>query len=269
MSVATSENLRRLTDFRKGATDGAMAHHSLMGRGHSRPVERARDRARCHNPCLAHEDHERRVADHRTLSSGPRLVALCRHGAAKADEHVYGHACRTPRASVLEKRVCFDDTLRRRLRYWRHHRRADRVLGWMDALRREFLVLFVLAYIFGIAFQYLPIRAMRRISPRVALLEAIKADTLVLTAFEIGLSAWMAFIYFQFAPPARANIAYLLVHDADRHGSRLHRELSDQLVSSSHGREIRHVSPTCFLHVSSFTGSDCIRSGSQPSSEKS
>jgi Domain of unknown function (DUF4396) len=67
-------------------------------------------------------------------------------------------------------------------------------------LYAEFLVLFVLAYIFGIAFQYLPIRAMRRISRREALIEAIKADTLALTAFEIGLFAWMAFMYFHFVP---------------------------------------------------------------------
>src|SRR5580692_8663431 len=133
------EILPRLNDFRKGATVGAMAQHSLMDRGHSRPVDRARDRVRCHSPSPAHEDHERRMADHRTLSSGPRLVALCRHGAANAYEHVYGHACCTRRASILEKRVCLDDTLRRGLRYWRHHRRADRVLGWMDALRRAAL----------------------------------------------------------------------------------------------------------------------------------
>ena len=64
--------------------------------------------------------------------------------------------------------------------------------GWTlfgERLYAEFLVLFVLAYIFGIAFQYLPIRAMRRISRRVALLEAIKADTLALTV-----------LYFQFVP---------------------------------------------------------------------
>jgi hypothetical protein len=75
--------------------------------------------------------------------------------------------------------------------------------GWKlfgERLYAEYLVLFVLAYIFGIAFQYLPIRAMRQISPRAALLEAIKADTLALTAFEIGLFAWMAVIYFQFVP---------------------------------------------------------------------
>jgi Domain of unknown function (DUF4396) len=75
--------------------------------------------------------------------------------------------------------------------------------GWTlfgERLYAEFLVLFVLAYIFGIAFQYLPIRAKRQISPRAALLEAIKADTLSLTAFQIGLFAWMAVIHFQFAP---------------------------------------------------------------------
>ena len=76
-------------------------------------------------------------------------------------------------------------------------------VGWTlfgERLYAEYLVLFILAYIFGIAFQYLPIRVMRRISRRVALLEAIKADTLALTAFEIGLFAWMAVIYFQFVP---------------------------------------------------------------------
>jgi hypothetical protein len=75
--------------------------------------------------------------------------------------------------------------------------------GWTlfgDRLYAEYVVLFVLAYIFGIAFQYLPIRAMRRITPRKALIEAVKADTLALTAFEIGLFAWMAVVYFFFVP---------------------------------------------------------------------
>jgi hypothetical protein len=75
--------------------------------------------------------------------------------------------------------------------------------GWTlfgERLYAEYLVLFVLAYIFGIAFQYLPIRVMRRISRRMALLEAIKADTLALTAFEVGLFAWMAVSDFQFMP---------------------------------------------------------------------
>jgi hypothetical protein len=73
--------------------------------------------------------------------------------------------------------------------------------GWTlfgERLYAEYVVLFILAYIFGIAFQYLPIRAVRRILPGKALLEAIKADTLALTAFEIGLFAWMALAYFVF-----------------------------------------------------------------------
>ena len=75
--------------------------------------------------------------------------------------------------------------------------------GWTlfgERLYAEFAVLFVLAYIFGIAFQYLPIRATRRIKRQDALLEAIKADTFALTAFELGLFAWMALIYFFLAP---------------------------------------------------------------------
>lgn len=75
--------------------------------------------------------------------------------------------------------------------------------GWTllgQRIYAEFVALFVLAYIFGIAFQYLPIRAIRMISRRDALFEAIKADTLALTAFEVGLFAWMAVVYFFLVP---------------------------------------------------------------------
>jgi hypothetical protein len=78
--------------------------------------------------------------------------------------------------------------------------------GWTlfgSRLYAEFFVLFVLAYIFGIAFQYLPIRAMRGIPRKEALIEAIKADTLALTAFEIGLFAWMAFASISISRRAR------------------------------------------------------------------
>jgi hypothetical protein len=80
--------------------------------------------------------------------------------------------------------------------------------GWTlfgSRLYAEFVVLFVLAYIFGIAFQYLPIRAMRGIPRKEALIEAIKADTLALTAFEIGLFTWMAVVYFHFVPRPEMN----------------------------------------------------------------
>jgi Domain of unknown function (DUF4396) len=51
-----------------------------------------------------------------------------------------------------------------------------------------------LAWFLGIIFQYLAIVQMRRISVQTALKEAIKADTLSLVMFEIGLFGWMALV---------------------------------------------------------------------------
>lgn len=59
---------------------------------------------------------------------------------------------------------------------------------------------FVLAYIFGIAFQYFPIRAMRTISPGEAIKDAVKADTLSLVGFEVGMFGWMAVVYYLLLP---------------------------------------------------------------------
>jgi Domain of unknown function (DUF4396) len=83
--------------------------------------------------------------------------------------------------------------------------------GWTlfgERLYADYVVLFALAYVFGIAFQYFPIRAMRKVSPRVAIIDAVKADTLALTAFEIGLFAWMAVVYFLFASRAEPTSVY-------------------------------------------------------------
>ncbi len=57
---------------------------------------------------------------------------------------------------------------------------------------------YLLAYIFGIAFQYFALAPMRHSSVSATLWAAIKADTLSLTAFEIGLFGWMALTYFVF-----------------------------------------------------------------------
>ena len=75
--------------------------------------------------------------------------------------------------------------------------------GWTlfgKRLYADYVVLFALAFIFGIAFQYLAIREARRITPRMALIDALKADTLALMAFEVGLFAWMAVMYFLLVP---------------------------------------------------------------------
>lgn len=53
---------------------------------------------------------------------------------------------------------------------------------------------FILAFVIGILFQYLPIRAMGEPSRWRALIKALKADTLSLIAFEVGLFGWMALV---------------------------------------------------------------------------
>ncbi len=61
-------------------------------------------------------------------------------------------------------------------------------------LYTEYAVDFVLAYALGIFFQYVPIRqATPSLPPSRALSHAIKADSLSLIAFEVGLFGWMAF----------------------------------------------------------------------------
>ncbi len=60
------------------------------------------------------------------------------------------------------------------------------------ALPVEYIADFTLAFTLGIAFQYFAIAPMRGLGFRDGLIAALKADTLSLTAFEIGLFGWMA-----------------------------------------------------------------------------
>ncbi|MGH8161739.1 MAG: DUF4396 domain-containing protein [Gammaproteobacteria bacterium] len=75
------------------------------------------------------------------------------------------------------------------------------------ALGTSYILDFSAAYAFGILFQYLPIRAMGQRSPPAALWSAIKADTLSLVAFEIGLFGWMALVQLVWFPGLVANTA--------------------------------------------------------------
>lgn len=59
-----------------------------------------------------------------------------------------------------------------------------------------YIVDYILAYALGIVFQYLAIAPMRGLRLRQGIIAAVKADTLSLTAFEIGLFAWMAIYSF-------------------------------------------------------------------------
>lgn len=74
----------------------------------------------------------------------------------------------------------------------------------------EFLVQFILAYLFGIAFQYYGMGLHPDESFKKGIKNAIKADTLALIAFEIGMFGWMALVHFVFftQPPEPTTPIY-------------------------------------------------------------
>ena len=55
---------------------------------------------------------------------------------------------------------------------------------------------YIFAFVIGIAFQYYTIQPMRHLSVRKGIIAAIKADTLSLTAWQIGMYGWMAISVF-------------------------------------------------------------------------
>jgi hypothetical protein len=55
---------------------------------------------------------------------------------------------------------------------------------------------FVLAFLFGVAFQYFTIKPMRDLSVREGIKQALKADSLSLVAWQIGMYGWMAIATF-------------------------------------------------------------------------
>lgn len=59
---------------------------------------------------------------------------------------------------------------------------------------------FLLAWSFGVVFQYLTIVPMRGLSFGKGVIEAIRADTLSIVAFQMGLFAWMALTYYVIFP---------------------------------------------------------------------
>jgi Domain of unknown function (DUF4396) len=58
------------------------------------------------------------------------------------------------------------------------------------------IVDYVLAFLIGIVFQYFTIKPMKSLSVREGLIAALKADTLSLTAWQVGMYGWMASVVF-------------------------------------------------------------------------
>ena len=55
---------------------------------------------------------------------------------------------------------------------------------------------YIAAFVFGIAFQYFTIKPMKNLSPWQGLIAAVKADALSLTAWQLGMYGWMAIATF-------------------------------------------------------------------------
>lgn len=72
--------------------------------------------------------------------------------------------------------------------------------GWQSIFSEKifavWIVDYIFAYLFGIAFQYFTIAPMRGLSLGRGLVEAIKADTVSITAWQAGMYGFMAFAYF-------------------------------------------------------------------------
>jgi hypothetical protein len=60
---------------------------------------------------------------------------------------------------------------------------------------------FILAFLLGIAFHYFTIQPMRDLSVKEGLKAALKADTLSLSAWQVGMYGWMALTLFAFFSP--------------------------------------------------------------------
>jgi hypothetical protein len=72
--------------------------------------------------------------------------------------------------------------------------------GWHAIFEEKIFAVWVIDYIFafcfGVAFQYFTIKPMRGLSPGKGLLQAVKADTASLTAWQFGMYGFMAIAHF-------------------------------------------------------------------------
>lgn len=69
-----------------------------------------------------------------------------------------------------------------------------------SVLWAEYAIDFAAAWAVGIVFQYFSIKPMRNLSVGQGILAAIKADTLSILAFQVGMYAWMALVFFVLIP---------------------------------------------------------------------
>ncbi|WP_099159134.1 DUF4396 domain-containing protein [Virgibacillus ndiopensis] len=86
-----------------------------------------------------------------------------------------------------------------------------------STLFADYTIEFILAYIFGIAFQYYGMGFKKQDNPGKALRNAVKADTLSLIAFEIGMFGWMGlshYVFFTEAPTPNTAVFWFMMQIA-------------------------------------------------------
>jgi hypothetical protein len=86
-------------------------------------------------------------------------------------------------------------------------------LGWQSIFAEKMYAVWILDFIFafllGVAFQYFAIVPMRKLSPRKGLIAALKADTMSLIAWQVGMYGAMALFQLALLPSffgLRANV---------------------------------------------------------------
>ncbi|MDW0111121.1 DUF4396 domain-containing protein [Sporosarcina aquimarina] len=80
-----------------------------------------------------------------------------------------------------------------------------------SVLFAHYIVEFILAYLFGILFQFASIYPMNKEKGKMhALIESLKADTISLIAFEVGMFGWMAIVHYVLfqTPPEPTSPVY-------------------------------------------------------------
>ena len=65
-----------------------------------------------------------------------------------------------------------------------------------ETIFAAWVVDYVFAFLFGIAFQYFTLKPARGLAPRAALAAALEADSLSLTSWQVGMYGWMAIVTF-------------------------------------------------------------------------
>ncbi len=88
---------------------------------------------------------------------------------------------------------------------------------WNHKIFSAWVLDYILAYSLGIAFQYFTIAPMRNLSPGKGIMQAVKADTLSLTAWQMGMYGWMAiatFLIFGYELAKNSPVFWLMMQIA-------------------------------------------------------